>query len=110
MRSYLYYLRSCGLAVLQYITIYNAELVIRNASDGKKYLYDIVGIKKDIASSDWLSKKTTSAAEKSVGQKNNISASSIPQTSKKSQEKLSDRDNDIDIDTQINQSMTSQKA
>ena len=34
------------------------------------------------------------------------SDNSIPQTSKKSQEKLSDRENDIDIDTQINQSMT----
>ncbi|MEE1186365.1 MAG: hypothetical protein UHN02_03195, partial [Acutalibacteraceae bacterium] len=82
--------------------VYNAELVIRNALDGKKYLYDIVGIKKDIASSDWLSKKTTSATEKSVGQKNNISTDSISQTSKKSQIKLSDRG----IDTQINQSMT----
>ena len=89
--------------------VYNAELVIRNASDGKKYLYDIVGIKKDIASSDWLSKKTTSAAEKSVGQKNNISKDSITPTSKKSQEKIySERDTDTytriqEMQTEVNQ-------
>lgn len=28
--------------------VYSAELVIRNASDGKKYLYDIVSIKKTL--------------------------------------------------------------
>ena len=40
----------------------------------------------------------------------NISKGSIPQTSKKSQEKRSDRDENVDIDTQINQSMTMDEA
>ena len=31
--------------------IYTAKIIIRNASDGRKYLYDIVGIKKDITAS-----------------------------------------------------------
>ena len=39
--------------------IYQAELLIRNASDGKKYLYDIVSIKKENSSSlpnSWITK------------------------------------------------------
>ena len=57
--------------------VYKAKLVIRNASDGKKYLYDIVSIKKDKASSNWLSKKITSPTNKAVGQKSNVSKISI---------------------------------
>jgi len=74
--------------------IYNAELLIRNASDGRKYLYDIVGIKKDTVSSDWMSKKTSSAAEKSAGQKNNASNDSIPDSPQNVNTKFSDRDSD----------------
>lgn len=57
--------------------VYSAELLIRNASDGKKYLYDIVSIKKDNASSNWLTNKVASAAGKPTGQKGNVSTSSI---------------------------------
>lgn len=57
--------------------VYTAELLIRNASDGKKYLYDIVEIKKDTASSSWLGQKAASAAGKPAGQKGNVSTSSI---------------------------------
>ena len=58
--------------------VYDATLVILNSSDGKKYLYDLVGIKKDIASSDWMSQKTSRAADYSASQKSNISTNSIP--------------------------------
>lgn len=57
--------------------VYTAELVIRNASDGKKYLYDIVNIRKDTASSGWLTQRVTSAAGKTAGQKGNVSNVSI---------------------------------
>ena len=57
--------------------VYRAELLIRNASDGKKYLYDLVSIKKDTASSGWLTQRVASAAEKTAGQKGNVSTNSI---------------------------------
>ena len=72
--------------------IYGAEILIRNASDGKKYLYDIVNIKKDIASSDWLTQRVTSAAGKSAGQKGDVSRSSVTQNVDGVKKKLSDRD------------------
>ena len=62
--------------------IYNAELLIRNASDGRKYLYDIVRIKKDIAASDWLTQRVTSAAGKPAGQKGDVSIDNIAQDAK----------------------------
>lgn len=87
--------------------IYKAELVIRNASDGKKYLYDIVSIKKDATASGWLTNKVASAAAIAAGQKGNASSKRLPQqkpgvnpksTEKQSarmdveQKKFSDRD------------------
>ena len=57
--------------------VYTAELLIRNASDGKKYLYDIVSIKKDTASSAWLTNKSASAAGIPAGQKGNVSIGNI---------------------------------
>ncbi|MBE6924427.1 MAG: hypothetical protein E7466_04215 [Ruminococcaceae bacterium] len=57
--------------------VYRAELLIRNASDGKKYLYDLVSIKKDTASSGWLTQRVASAAGKTAGQKGNVSTNSI---------------------------------
>ena len=59
--------------------VYRAELLIRNASDGKKYLYDVVSIKKDTTSSDWLTQRVTSAAEKSAGQKGDVSKNNVSQ-------------------------------
>lgn len=72
--------------------IYKAELIIRNASDGRKYLYDIVNIKKDAVSSDWMSKKISSAADFSAGQKNNVSTDSIRNSERNVNTKFSDRD------------------
>lgn len=75
--------------------VYTAELVIRNASNGKKYLYDIVKIKKDTVSSEWLTKQTTSAADSTAGQKNNVSKDIIgnpKENVKENYAKYSDRD------------------
>ena len=52
--------------------IYTAKITIRNSSDGRKYLYDIVSIKKDTASSDWLTKRITRSAQYSAAQKGNV--------------------------------------
>ena len=75
--------------------IYKAELVIRNASDGKKYLYDIVSIKKDATASGWLTNKIASAAAVAAGQKGNASVNKVsqqkPGVNPQSSEKRSDR-------------------
>ena len=88
--------------------IYKAELVIRNASDGRKYLYDIVEIKKDKVSSDWMSKKISSAADYSAGQKNDASKGIIRNSDKNVKEMFSEKN--IDVDTQIKTSMTMDEA
>ena len=72
--------------------IFRAELVIRNASDGKKYLYDIVSIKKDTASSDWLTQRVTSAAEKTAGQKGVVFRNNVTQQTTEVNKKFSSRD------------------
>lgn len=53
---------------------YTAELIILNAEDGKKYLYDIVGIKKDVAMSERLNERARSA-EKTAYQDSNVNSS-----------------------------------
>lgn len=42
---------------VQRVRAYDAELLIRNASDGKKYLYDIVNVKENTAAQIDLTKK-----------------------------------------------------
>ena len=74
--------------------VYRAELLIRNASDGKKYLYDVVSIKKDTASSDWLTQRVTSAAGKPAGQKGDVFDNNVTQNSDEVKEKFSLRDSD----------------
>lgn len=60
--------------------VYSAELVIRNASDGKKYLYDIVSIKKDTTISEWLTNRAASAAANAAGQKGSATDGKVSQT------------------------------
>lgn len=72
--------------------VYKAKLVIRNASDGKKYLYDIVSIKKDKVSSAWLSNKIISPTKQVVGQKNNVSTNSIRNSDKNVKENFFTKD------------------
>lgn len=84
--------------------IYKAQLVIRHASDGKKYLYDIVGIKKDATSSAWLTKQIASAAANAAAQKGNASTDKVTQqgykVNKKTDKMLSDRDSSGAVLTQ----------
>ena len=77
--------------------VYKAELIIRNASDGKKYLYDIMNIKKDTFTSDWLTKKVTSAAAYATGQKENVFNDSIRNPEQNVNKKYSYHDLDSDI-------------
>ena len=57
---------------------YTADLLIRNASDGKKYLYDIVNIKNDVIKADSLLKRETARRAKDAAKlKDIISDSSI---------------------------------
>lgn len=56
-----------GGGAVQWVRAYDAELLIRNASDGKKYLYDIVNIKENTAAqSDLTEREARSAAHKTA--------------------------------------------
>ena len=57
--------------------IFTVELLICNASDGKKYLYDIVDIKKDTTHSAWLSQRITRAASFPAAQKGSASSARV---------------------------------
>lgn len=70
--------------------VYSAELIIRNASDGKKYLYDIVGIKKDTASSDWLAKTQPVRQEALPDRGGNVFSESIAQRTQNVNRNLSE--------------------
>lgn len=70
--------------------VYSAELIIRNASDGKKYLYDIVGIKKDTASSDWLTKTQPVRQEALPDRGGNVFSESIAQRTQNVNRNLSE--------------------
>lgn len=56
-----------GDGAVQRVRAYDAELLIRNASDGKKYLYDIVNVKENTAAqSDLTEREARSAAHKAA--------------------------------------------
>ncbi len=59
------------------IRAYDVELVIRNASDGKKYLYDIVGINEDVATKHNLQQREVRSATYSAATRSNVSNISI---------------------------------
>ena len=52
---------------------YDVTLVIRNASDGRKYLYDVQSIKKDAVTANTLYSKSRGATEK-IAQRESISS------------------------------------
>lgn len=70
--------------------VYSAELIIRNASDGKKYLYDIIDIKKDTASSDWLTKTQPERQETLPARGGNVFSESIAQRTQNVNRNLSE--------------------
>ena len=52
---------------IQRVRAYDVELLIRNASDGKKYLYDIVGVKENTSAQiDLTERETRSAAHRAA--------------------------------------------
>ena len=66
--------------MVQRVRAYDAELLIRNASDGKKYLYDIVNLKENTsAQSDLTAREARSAAHKTATGRG-VSEDSIPRT------------------------------
>ena len=76
------------------VEAYTAELVILNADDGKKYLYDIVGIKKDDVTAKRLMDKARGAGKSA--QQTNVTNNSISESAEKnnpSGQKFSVRDN-----------------
>lgn len=58
---------------------YDAERLIRNASDGNKYLYDVVNIKKNTASAIDLSNKETRKGSDEAATRGGASGQSVPQ-------------------------------
>lgn len=79
---------------ITHVNVYNAELLIRNASDGKKYLYDIVNIKKDTASSALMTDEVTRAEAHASAQKSDVSKNSIRNSGQDVKQKNSLRDSD----------------
>lgn len=82
------------------IRAYDAELLIRNASDGKKYLYDIVGIKENTADVIDLQKRETRRAAYEAASHGSASADSVaPQEDNVNREaaELSDKDTDYSL-------------
>lgn len=63
---------------MQRIRAYDVELLIRNASDGKKYLYDIVNIKENTTAELDLTKKETRFAAHRAASRGDASMNSIP--------------------------------
>ena len=88
--------------------IYAAELLIRNASDGKKYLYDIVDIKKENSSSlpqSWIAKmdkNISSSHTNSITQNSEMSTPSAQENSGNGATGLkSDPEDDVKSDREI---------
>ena len=59
------------------VKAFSAELLIRNASDGKKYLYDIVNIKEDTAKALDLKNREARKGSNSAAARSSVSSSSI---------------------------------
>lgn len=59
------------------VRAYDVELLIRNASDGKKYLYDIVGIKENTTSASDLLNRETRLATYKAAQRGSASRPSV---------------------------------
>lgn len=73
---------------------YDVELLIRNASDGKKYLYDIVNIKKNTAYATELQQRESRSGGIKAASRNGVSENSIrdPAEDVNAEDKYSMRD------------------
>lgn len=77
------------------IKSYDAELLIRNAYNGKKYLYDIVIIKENIANATDLLKREARRASYKAASQSDVSDNSMPNKGEKVNQKNSE-----DLDTE----------
>ncbi len=59
------------------IRVFDVELLVRNASDGKKYLYDIKIKKEDVSSANSLKKSEARRAAYNAARRGDISKNSI---------------------------------
>lgn len=74
---------------------YDVELLIRNASDGKKYLYDIVNIKKNTAYATELQQMESRRGGKDAASRNGVSDTSIRSSSENSNTKIKKSEREI---------------
>ena len=61
------------------VRVFDVELVIRNASDGKKYLYDIVNIKENITSAIDLTQREVRMAAHRADPRGDVFKDSVSQ-------------------------------
>lgn len=76
---------------------YDVELLIRNASDGKKYLYDIVNIKKNTAYAIELQQRESRRGGEDAASRNGVSDTSIRSSSENSNTKIKKSERDVDL-------------
>lgn len=76
------------------VRAYDVELLIRNASDGKKYLYDIVNIKKNTAYAVELQQRESRSGGKNAAPRNGVSDNSIRSSSENSNTKIKKSERD----------------
>ena len=74
------------------IKAYDAELLIRNASNGKKYLYDIVNIKEDTANAIDLRRKEARKGSYAAATQSSVSTRNVAQKTAEVNKKFSSRD------------------
>ena len=75
---------------------YDVELLIRNALDGKKYLYDIVNIKKNTAYAIELQQRESRRGGKDAASRNGVSDTSIRSSSENSNTKIKKSERDAE--------------
>lgn len=78
------------------VRAYDVELLIRNASDGKKYLYDIVNIKKNTAYATELQQREPRRGGKDAASRNGVSDNSIRSSSENSNTKIKKSERDAE--------------
>lgn len=88
---------------------FNAELVIRNASDGKKYLYDIVSIKENTGLALDLNNKAR-GRRRSGATRSDVSMDSIRGKSKNVKQRYSPADTETNAETDTETADAAKKA
>ena len=83
------------------IRAYDVELIIRNASDGKKYLYDIVNIKEDAATKHNLQQREVRLATHNAATRSNVFDNSIPEAPQKSNPPKAEKTSEGDAGSEV---------